>query len=135
HVFQVVGQMPENYFIYYEEMDWSEMVKRAGYRIAVDRSVTLYHKESQTVVRFNEMKSYLMTRNRLLFMRRNVRPFQLMIFWLFYLLVATPKQLWVYWRSHQWNNINAHIAGILWNLRSSANAPTIGYKFNHLGKI
>ncbi len=135
HVFQVVGQMPENYFIYYEEMDWSEMVRRAGYRIAVDRSVTLYHKESQTVVRFNEMKSYLMTRNRLLFMRRNVRPFQLMIFWLFYLLVATPKQLWVYWRSHQWNNINAHIAGILWNLRSSANAPTIGYKFNHLGKI
>ncbi len=134
-VFQVVGAMPENYFVYYEEMDWSEMVRRAGYRIAVDRSVTLHHKESQTVARFNEMKSYLMTRNRLLFMRRNVRPFQLMIFWLFYLLVATPKQLWIYWRSRQWNNIHAHIAGILWNFHSSANALTIGYKFNHLGKI
>ena len=34
--FPVVGQMPENYFIYYEEMDWSEMVKCAGYRIVVD---------------------------------------------------------------------------------------------------
>lgn len=134
-VFQLVGAMPENYFVYYEEMDWSEMVRRAGYRIAVDRSVTLYHKESQTVARFNEMKSYLMTRNRLLFMRRNVRSFQLMIFWLFYLLVATPKQLWVYWRSRQWNNIHAHMAGILWNFHSSANAMTIGYKFNHLGKI
>lgn len=43
------GMMPENYFLYYEEMDWCEQVKRAGYKIWVNMQALIYHKESISV--------------------------------------------------------------------------------------
>jgi len=134
-VYDLVGPMPENYFVYYEEMDWSEEVRRKGFRIAVDCDVILYHKESQTVKNHNEMKSYLMTRNRILFMRRNTTAGQMIFFWIYFLLIATPKQILVYTKGKQWTNILAHIAGIRWNLFSKIDSTMIGYKFNYLGKI
>ena len=42
------GLMPECYFLYYEELDWSMMMRRAGYEIWYEPSTTIYHKESQT---------------------------------------------------------------------------------------
>ena len=43
-----VGLMPECFFLYYEELDWSMMFTRAGYEIWYDPACTVYHKESQT---------------------------------------------------------------------------------------
>ena len=43
-----VGLIPECYFLYYEEMDWSMMMKRNGYQIWYEPSATVYHKESQS---------------------------------------------------------------------------------------
>lgn len=43
-----VGLMPECFFLYYEEIDWSMMFTRAGYEIWYDPACTVYHKESQT---------------------------------------------------------------------------------------
>ena len=43
-----VGLMPECYFLYYEEIDWSMIFTRAGYEIWYDPACTVYHKESQT---------------------------------------------------------------------------------------
>ena len=42
-----VGLMPECYFLYYEELDWSMMFTRAGYQIWYEPACTIYHKESQ----------------------------------------------------------------------------------------
>ena len=42
-----VGLMPECYFLYYEELDWSMMFTRAGFEIWYDPACTVYHKESQ----------------------------------------------------------------------------------------
>ena len=43
-----VGLMPEDYFLYYEEIDWSMMFTKAGYEIWYDPACTVYHKESQS---------------------------------------------------------------------------------------
>ena len=66
-----VGLMPECYFLYYEELDWSEMFTRAGYAIWYEPACTIYHKESQTTGAESPLKTYYVTRNRLLFTKRN----------------------------------------------------------------
>lgn len=65
------GMMPECYFLYYEELDWSVMMRRAGYDIWYEPLTTIYHKESQSTGRNSPLKSYYMSRNRLMFARRN----------------------------------------------------------------
>ena len=42
-----VGLMPECFFLYYGELDWSMMFTRAGYKIWYDPACTVFHKESQ----------------------------------------------------------------------------------------
>ena len=66
-----VGLMPECYFLYYEELDWSMMFSRAGYEIWYDPACTVYHKESQTTGQNSPLRTYYITRNRLLFVKRN----------------------------------------------------------------
>ena len=66
-----VGFMPEDFFLYYEELDWSMMFTRAGYEIWYDPASTIYHKESQSTGQNSPIRAYYMTRNRLLLVKRN----------------------------------------------------------------
>ena len=68
-----VGLMPECYFLYYEEIDWSMMFTHAGYEIWYDPSCTVYHKESQTTGQNSPLRTYYITRNRLLLIKRNYK--------------------------------------------------------------
>lgn len=66
-----VGLMPECYFLYYEEIDWSIKFTRAGYQIWYNPSCTIYHKESQSTGQKSPLRTYYITRNRLLLVKRN----------------------------------------------------------------
>ena len=68
-----VGLMPECFFLYYEELDWSMMFTRAGYEIWYDPACTVYHKESQTTGQNSPLRTYYITRNRLLLVKRNYK--------------------------------------------------------------
>ena len=72
-VIENVGMMPECYFLYYEELDWSEMIRRAGYEIWYDPACTIYHKESKTTGKQSPLKTFYTTRNRLIFAQRNIK--------------------------------------------------------------
>ena len=65
------GLMPECYFLYYEELDWSMVIRRVGYDIWYEPAFTVYHKESQTTGQQSPLRTYYITRNRLLFVKRN----------------------------------------------------------------
>ena len=69
--FEDVGPMPECYFLYFEELDWSNMFTRKGWKILYEPSFTVFHKESATTGRESPLRSYYMQRNRQLFARRN----------------------------------------------------------------
>ena len=84
-----VGLMPECYFLYYEEMDWSMMMKRNGYQIWYEPSATVYHKESQSTGANSPLKTYYLTRNRLLFIKRNSEHFRLLSYLYMICIVAT----------------------------------------------
>ena len=70
-----VGLMPECYFLYYEELDWSMMFSRAGYQIWYEPKCTIYHKESQSTGQNSPLRTYYLTRNRLLLVQRNPLEF------------------------------------------------------------
>lgn len=70
-----VGKMPECYFLYYEEYDWSIMFRRAGYEIWYEPLFTIYHKESKSTGQNSPLKTYYITRNRLLLARRNEKTY------------------------------------------------------------
>lgn len=94
NVINKIGTMPEEFFLYYEELDWCASIKRGGYKIIVDRSSSIFHKESMSVGKGSPLKLFYQTRNRILFVRRNM-PFinQLLFHIYFYLLVSPLKML------------------------------------------
>ena len=66
-----VGLMPECFFLYYEELDWSMMFTRAGFEIWYDPACTVYHKESRATGQNSPLRTYYIVRNRLLMVKRN----------------------------------------------------------------
>ena len=65
------GLMPECFFLYYEELDWSMMFTRAGYQIWYEPQCTIYHKESQSTGQNSPLRTYYIVRNRFLLVKRN----------------------------------------------------------------
>lgn len=92
-VIERAGMMPECYFLYYEELDWSMMIRRAGYDIWYEPACTIYHKESQATGQDSPLKIYHITRNRLLFVHRNTRGISKSLSYLYLIGVVTPKDI------------------------------------------
>ena len=85
-----VGLMPECFFLYYEEIDWSMMFTRAGYEIWYDPTCTVYHKESQTTGQNSLLRTYYITRNRLFLVKRNYKGINKYLSYIYLIgLVAT----------------------------------------------
>ena len=86
-----VGLMPECFFLYYEELDWSMMFTRAGYTIWYDPSCTVYHKESQSTGQESPLRTYYMTRNRLLLVKRNWQGFSKYLSYIYIIGIVAPR--------------------------------------------
>ena len=91
-----VGLMPECYFLYYEELDWSLMFTRAGYEIWYEPACTVYHKESRTTGTDSPLKTYYITRNRLLFANRNSQGLQRWLSYVYLMAVVGARDLAVH---------------------------------------
>ena len=90
---ECVGLMPECYFLYYEELDWSMMFRRAGYDIWYEPVCTIYHKESQSTGTDSPLKTYYITRNRFLFANRNIDGAKRYLTYSYLLLVVGLRDL------------------------------------------
>ncbi len=115
-VIDEVGLMPEVYFLYYEEHDWCEQVKRKGYRMYYVGTSSVIHKESvSTGGDESYLKVHYLNRNRLLFMRRNFQGVPYFIGLMFFFLLAMPKKCLLYlWRGNV-HLMRAVVEGIVWN--------------------
>ncbi len=114
-VVEKVGMLPDIFFVYYEELDWSAQVRRAGYHIYYQPEAYLYHKGSVTVGKESVMKAYYYNRNRILFMRRNSTTFQKLIFTLFLLFFTIPKTVIKYLITGQFEHLRAFFKALSWH--------------------
>ncbi|MDT3404199.1 glycosyltransferase family 2 protein [Mucilaginibacter terrae] len=127
------GLMAENFFLYYEEMDWNDHIRRAGYQIWVEPKTLIYHKESVSVGRVSGLKEYFMNRNRILFIRRNApSALAIMIFYVYFIVLVTPRNIINY--NHKGSEYKGFTALLLkaiwWNFTNAKNSTNLGYKLN-----
>lgn len=124
-VIEKAGMMPELFFLYYEELDWCETIKNAGYKIYVVPEAKIYHKESMSVGKNSTLKTYYMTRNRLLFMRRNTSGLMKLSWVLFFILFSIPKNSLSFVLKRETEHLKAFWRGFLWNISHNSNGkPT-----------
>jgi hypothetical protein len=90
-VIDKVGLMPECFFLYYEELDWSMMIARAGYEMWYEPACTIFHKESQSTGQNSPLRTYYITRNRLLLVKRNWKGITKYISY-FYLIILVASR-------------------------------------------
>ena len=66
-VFETVGLLNEDYFLYFEDVEFQKRVAEAGFRIFYNGKVSIYHKVSQSTGIGSPLTDYFHTRNRLIF--------------------------------------------------------------------
>ena len=111
-VIEKAGLMPECYFLYYEELDWSMMIRHAGYEIWYEPTCTVFHKESQTTGQNSPLRTYYITRNRLLFAQRNQQDMTKYITYLYLIGIVTIRDLLKYSFQQRWDLVRATIRGV-----------------------
>ena len=70
-VFLNIGGLPEDYFLYFEDTDFSEKAINLGFEIWYAPSAVIYHKESVSTNKNSPNYQYYFVRNRLFFIRDN----------------------------------------------------------------
>lgn len=128
-VIEAVGTMYENFFLYYEELDWCERIRKAGYEIFIEPNARVYHKESASVGEASTLKTYYMNRNRILFMRRNFSKKKLIAFSAFMACATIPKNLYGFFITGRFNHIAAFTKAVRWNLRDVRGKSTTKVEF------
>lgn len=104
-VLEKIGLFDDRYFLYYEDADLNERIKKAGYKICyVPKAILIHVNAASTGGAGNVLHDYFLTRNKMLFgmtyaplrtrialiresfrLLRNGRPFQKLAIWDFYL--------------------------------------------------
>ncbi|PTR00946.1 hypothetical protein C8P68_101176 [Mucilaginibacter yixingensis] len=120
------GLMFENYFLYFEEIDWCERILRAGYQIWMRGDAVIYHKESVSVGKKSVIKEYFMNRNRILFTRRNAPLLAKPVFYIYFMLMVVPRNIISYVKAGDKQFIGVLLKAIGWNLTHSRNSADLG---------
>jgi len=118
-VMRRAGMMSEDFFLYYEELDWCERIRQAGYDVWIEPRARIYHKESVTMQAMSGLKTYYLNRNRVWFMRKHQRGWRLLAFYGFLFLVTIPKNAIFYWLKGDKENLAAFLKGVWWNFGGS----------------
>ena len=129
-----VGLMKENYFLYYEEIDWGARIKNSGYKIGVCTSSEITHKSSATIQKVSECKLYFQTRNRILFARVHFPTTHKFLFTVFFALVSTPKNIVKFMLRRDFQSIRTFWEAIKWHFHNKIESKRLGYKFDSLLK-
>lgn len=115
-VLEEIGLLYEGYFLYYEELDFAERVKRAGYTIYFQPNSSILHKESISTGKNSPLKTYYMNRNRVLFVRRNTKGITFLLAMIYFFLISLPKNTLKYISDKK--HLSALYRGVLWNIRN-----------------
>ena len=126
------GLMPESFFLYYEEMDWCERIKRAGFTAWVEPKAIIYHKESISVGKKSPLKEFFMNRNRILFIRRNAPLFARLVFYCHFGLLVAPRNILNYIKEGRKDLLIQLLRAIWWNITHKKTSTDLGYPINKI---
>lgn len=91
-VFKKSGMMDEWYFAYYDDSDFVYRAMLAGFKLGFIKGVSIQHKVStSTGGSYSDFSLYYGTRNRIYFIRKNLKAFRPLLFTLFSRVVVLTK--------------------------------------------
>lgn len=127
-VIDKVGLMADNFFLYYEELDWCDQIKKNGFEIWINTNAVIYHKESISVGKKSALKEYFMNRNRILFIRRNASFIPKLYFLFYFILFVTPRNMLTYLKENNFSYCKQLFRAIYWNFTNSVKSKFLGYR-------
>jgi len=81
-----IGTLDNRFFAYFEDAAYSVTATRAGYKCVCDPSAVIYHKGGASTEKTGPFKTYLISRNRILFVN-NYAPSLVKIYFFFFNLI------------------------------------------------
>lgn len=120
-VIQQVGVMDPVFFLYYEEHDWANRIRAAGYKLFYHGGSKVFHKESISTVKNSPLQIYYLLRNRVLYSRRNNTGIRLLASLLYLYLVPCSKHAMMFILKGRFDLFAATIRAFWWNLSTYRN--------------
>ena len=90
---ETIGPYDPRFNVYFDETDFNERARRAGYRVVVARAAQVWHDESATMNRYLAWKAYLLPRNLCLFELKHAGLTRLSVFLPYFLFIHVPQFL------------------------------------------
>lgn len=114
-VFEKIGLIPENYFLFYEETEFCLKAGKMGYKLVCASESIVYHKGSATISKFAGLSYYFLNKNRIVFMRRNSKPGEMLVF-VPYLFIETLGRIII--RREPWKLFKYYLDGFKSNVNT-----------------
>lgn len=112
-VFDKVGFMDENYFVYWDDTDFVSRALKENLKLWYIPQSVVYHKESTSTGKQSDFSVYYLNRNFIYFICKNRSFFQSIYYILFQLFVHVLKRIFVL-SFHQWKLVfKAYIDGFI----------------------
>lgn len=122
-VLQKAGPMSEDYFLFYEEFDWSARILRAGYKLWYEPAAIVYHKEGMTARKGSPLREFYLSRARILFARKNFSGIRIFLSCLYISSIAAPKKAILYLLHGESNLAKAVLRGTFNGIISKYKKP------------
>lgn len=89
-VLDSIGMWDEDYFAYYEDIDFCLRAKEAGWTIKCNPRAKIYHKRGRTSIKVRGLISYSSIRNRMMLVRKFGNSWQYLVTLMHILLLTLP---------------------------------------------
>lgn len=106
------GPMSEEYFLYYEELDWCTRMTTYGYELWYDPACEVQHKGSRSTGKKSPLQCYYLSRNRLIYAYRNLSGWKRCLSILYQLTIVYPKNMVATLGKGRQETVQAHWRGI-----------------------
>lgn len=112
-LFEKIGLFDSDYFVYGEEFDFSLKAKRRGYKSVLCPDSKIWHKGEETSGgRWSSFGRYYLTRNRLIFAKKNYSLFHYAIYLIYYLSIFMPVRFFGILYRGKYNLIKPFFKGL-----------------------
>lgn len=111
-VLREVGPISTDYFMYWEDVDWSTVAHKKGYNLTVSDYGCIYHKEGSSIKSLSRI--YYHTANRILFMKKHSDRNRYHKFIIYMVLYVLKESLTNIFKNRQYSKvlIKGLIAGL-----------------------
>ncbi len=123
-VAEKVGLLDDHFFIYFEELDWSLRITKAGYNILFVPSSEILHKESMTMPKEHPFRVRMMMRNRILLSRKHLNAFAFAFSLLYTSFISFPVNCLRYILRKKTDLLKAYSQGFVQGVLNKKFQPT-----------